>query len=73
MAELRRKMKQLNISPTEAWKAYQQKTKGMKQMTKAQWMAKNYPEPDTQRTRYVSHRLKGAGLSQKEINKLRGR
>lgn len=72
MSKLRRKMKQLKISPTKAWKAYLSKTKGMKRMTKSQWMQKNYPAT-TQRTRYVSRRLKGAGLTQREINKLRGK
>lgn len=65
----------------KAYKAYLQRLKGMptntknaNRMTKAQFIAKNYPDyGKTNRTRQVESGLKRSGLSYAEIQRLKGK
>lgn len=74
--------KVLNKSDKEKEKEYQlylKKTKGKTRMSRKYWYKFNYNEspPDegfkTTRTKSVESQLKNSGLSQKEIDKLRGK
>jgi len=78
MAELRKKVKEIVPAPTDVWKAYLKKTKGMKQMTRAEFDAAypktkvNKPRYESARTKHVSGQLRKS-LSAKEVKRLKGK